>query len=58
MVMSISDRIYCLESGSVIAEGSPDEVRNDPVLLPHISVPMNEQYREAERVHRLASSHP
>ena len=33
MVMSISDRIYCLESGSVIAEGSPDEVRNDPGVI-------------------------
>ncbi|MDG1846299.1 MAG: branched-chain amino acid ABC transporter permease/ATP-binding protein [Acidimicrobiales bacterium] len=33
MVMSISDRIYCLESGSVIAEGSPDEVRNDPSVI-------------------------
>jgi len=28
--MSISDRIYCLEAGGVIAEGSPFEVRNDP----------------------------
>ncbi|MEE2683193.1 MAG: ATP-binding cassette domain-containing protein [Actinomycetota bacterium] len=33
MVMSISDRIYCLESGSVIAEGSPDTVRNDPGVI-------------------------
>ena len=33
MVMSISDRIYCLESGSVIAEGAPDEVRNDPGVI-------------------------
>jgi len=33
MVMSISDRIYCLESGSVIAEGTPDEVRNDPGVI-------------------------
>jgi branched-chain amino acid transport system ATP-binding protein len=29
MVMSISDRIYCLEAGAVIAEGTPTEVRND-----------------------------
>ena len=33
MVMSISDRIYCLESGSVIAEGSPEAVRNDPNVI-------------------------
>lgn len=33
MVMSISDRIYCLESGSVIAEGSPETVRNDPNVI-------------------------
>ena len=33
MVMSISDRIYCLESGSVIAEGLPETVRNDPNVI-------------------------
>jgi ABC-type uncharacterized transport system ATPase subunit len=33
MVMSISDRIYCLEAGSVIAEGGPDEVRNNPAVI-------------------------
>jgi ABC-type branched-subunit amino acid transport system ATPase component len=33
MVMSISDRIYCLEAGAVIAEGSPVEVRNDPKVI-------------------------
>ncbi len=33
MVMSISDRIYCLEAGGVIAEGTPDEVRNDPAVI-------------------------
>ncbi len=33
MVMSISDRIYCLEAGAVIAEGSPEEVRNDPTVI-------------------------
>ncbi|MDE0118323.1 MAG: hypothetical protein OXT07_17120 [bacterium] len=31
--MSISDRVYCLEAGSVISEGSPDEVRNDPLVI-------------------------
>ena len=33
MVMSISDRIYCLEAGLVIAEGTPDSVRNDPAVI-------------------------
>ncbi len=33
MVMSISDRIYCLEAGQVIAEGTPDEVRHDPKVV-------------------------
>ncbi len=33
MIMSVSDRVYCLELGQVIAEGSPDEVRNDPLVV-------------------------
>jgi ABC-type branched-subunit amino acid transport system ATPase component/ABC-type branched-subunit amino acid transport system permease subunit len=33
MVMSISDRIYCLEAGLVIAEGSPETVRRDPAVI-------------------------
>jgi ABC-type branched-subunit amino acid transport system ATPase component/ABC-type branched-subunit amino acid transport system permease subunit len=33
MVMSISDRIYCLEAGAVIAEGTPNEVRNNPSVI-------------------------
>jgi ABC-type branched-subunit amino acid transport system ATPase component len=33
MVMSISDRIYCLEAGAVISEGTPQEVRNDPMVI-------------------------
>lgn len=28
-VMSISDRVYCLETGSIIAEGPPEEMRRD-----------------------------
>ena len=33
LVMSISDRVYCLESGIVIAEGTPDEVRDDDAVI-------------------------
>ena len=33
MVMAISDRIYCLEAGRVIAEGTPDAVRNNPSVI-------------------------
>ena len=32
-ITSISDRICCLEAGRVIAEGTPDEVRNDPRVI-------------------------
>ena len=33
LIMSISDRVYCLEAGRVIAEGSPAEVREDPAVI-------------------------
>ncbi|MEM8709160.1 MAG: branched-chain amino acid ABC transporter ATP-binding protein/permease, partial [Actinomycetota bacterium] len=33
LIMSISDRVYCLESGAVISEGLPDDVRNDPAVV-------------------------
>ena len=33
LIMSISDRVYCLEAGSVIAEGDPASVRNDPLVI-------------------------
>ncbi len=33
LVMSISDRIYCLEAGRVISSGMPDEVRNNPHVI-------------------------
>ena len=37
LVMSISERVYCLESGIVIAEGTPDEVReNDAVISSYL----------------------
>jgi ABC-type branched-subunit amino acid transport system ATPase component/ABC-type branched-subunit amino acid transport system permease subunit len=33
LMMSISDRVYCLSSGQVIAEGLPHEVRDDPAVV-------------------------
>ena len=33
LVMSISDRVYCLEAGEVIAHGNPHEVRNNPMVI-------------------------
>ena len=41
LIMSISDRVYCLESGEVIAEGEPDEVRNNPLAVSytHLTLP-------------------
>ncbi len=33
LVMSVSDRVYCLEAGLVIAEGVPAEVRADPLVI-------------------------
>jgi ABC-type branched-subunit amino acid transport system ATPase component/ABC-type branched-subunit amino acid transport system permease subunit len=33
LIMSISDRVYCLETGHVIAEGTPAEVRENPLVV-------------------------
>ena len=33
MIISLSDRVYCLEAGTVISEGQPFEVRNDPAVI-------------------------
>ena len=33
LVMSISDRVYCLEAGTVIAEGPPEQIRQDPLVI-------------------------
>jgi len=33
LIMSISDHVYCLESGTVIAQGDPTTVRNDSAVI-------------------------
>ncbi len=33
LIMAISDRVYCLETGTVIAEGTPEVIRRDPAAL-------------------------
>ncbi|HEY3830682.1 MAG TPA: branched-chain amino acid ABC transporter permease/ATP-binding protein [Acidimicrobiia bacterium] len=33
MILSISDRIYCMEAGAVIASGTPNEIRADEAVV-------------------------
>ncbi|MCW2621978.1 MAG: inner-rane translocator [Frankiales bacterium] len=33
LIMSISHRVYCYAAGSLIAQGSPEQVRNDPAVV-------------------------
>ena len=33
LLLSLCDRVYCLENGAVIAHGTPDEVRADPRVI-------------------------
>ncbi len=33
LIMGISDRVYCLEAGKVIAQGVPADVRHDPKVV-------------------------
>lgn len=33
LILSMSDRVYCLELGTVIAEGAPAAIRNDPAVI-------------------------
>jgi ABC-type branched-subunit amino acid transport system ATPase component/ABC-type branched-subunit amino acid transport system permease subunit len=33
LIMGISDRVYCMEAGRVIAHGPPEQVRTDPAVI-------------------------
>jgi ABC-type branched-subunit amino acid transport system ATPase component/ABC-type branched-subunit amino acid transport system permease subunit len=33
LIMGISDRVYCLEAGAVIAQGAPKDVRDNPRVI-------------------------
>jgi len=33
LILAISDRVYCLEAGAVIAVGTPTEIRSDPLVI-------------------------
>ena len=33
LLLSLCDRVYCMENGTIIAEGTPDEVRQDPLVI-------------------------
>ena len=33
LILAISDRVYCLEAGGVIAEGTPSETRSNPLVI-------------------------
>ena len=33
LIFSISDKVYCLETGKVIASGTPADVRDNPLVI-------------------------
>ena len=33
LILAISDHVYCMEAGEIIAEGAPDTVRSDPIVI-------------------------
>jgi len=33
VAMSVCSRLYCLQAGRIISEGTPDQVRDDPLVI-------------------------
>jgi len=33
LMLGIADRVYCMERGRIIAEGTPEQIRNDPGVI-------------------------
>jgi ABC-type branched-subunit amino acid transport system ATPase component/ABC-type branched-subunit amino acid transport system permease subunit len=60
LVMSISDRIFCLEAGQVISSGRPEHVRNDPlVIASYLGTDVEAIERSGARSHTaLSGGHP
>ena len=62
VVMGISDRLYCLEAGHLISEGTPDQVRADPLViasyLGSVSPTRGIDSTDDPRQRRLETPHP
>jgi ABC-type lipopolysaccharide export system ATPase subunit len=55
-MMAICDRIYCLETGQVIAEGTPAEVRaNARVVASYLGTDLAAVDRSGPGLHRAAT---
>ena len=33
LLLSLCDRVYCLENGQILAQGTPEQVRSDPLVI-------------------------
>jgi ABC-type branched-subunit amino acid transport system ATPase component len=57
LMLSIADRIYCLEAGRVIAEGTPDQIRNDPkVIASYLGTSPEDAAKSVRRTRRKATA--